>query len=188
MQKNNPPGFLIVCPSSRSTKRFCAEVAQRGGVIDSLLNAVAKSTKCIEREAAECIFRALYRKQEEAFTYFALAEGIISDNKKKMDAVQVESMLSEAGLTKNNSRWLLRHLIGKGRFESEHKQHAFFAGNEYPPFVDRTTLPNKTIIYFWFKETDKLLQHQISKIIKKEQLQQLINIDLSVTMVAVNFG
>ena len=148
-----------------------------------MLNAVAKSTKCNEREASECIFRALYKKQEEAFTSFALEEGIISDNNKKMDAVQVESMLLEAGLTKNNARVLFRHLnqfFGKRRFELEHKGRAFFAGNEFPPVVDRTTLPNKTIIDFWFKEPDKMLQHQINNIIKIEQLQQLTRVDLSV--------
>ena len=106
-------------------------MARKGGAIDCLLNAVAKSTKCNEREASECIFRALYKKQEEAFTSFALEEGIISDNNKKMDAVQVESMLSEAGLTKNNARVIIRHLnqfFGKGRFESEHKRRAFLLG------------------------------------------------------------
>jgi hypothetical protein len=53
----------------------------------------------------------------------------LQDNKKKMDAVQVESILAEAGLTKNNSQILFRDLnqfFGKGRFESEHKHHAFF--------------------------------------------------------------
>jgi hypothetical protein len=109
--------------------------------------------------------------------------GLLQDNKKKMDAVQVESILAEAGLTKNNSQILFRDLnqfFGKGRFESEHKHHAFFAGNEYSPVVDNTTLPDKTVIDFWYKEPDKMLQHQINNIIKKEQLSQLTHVDLSV--------
>jgi len=141
------------------------------------------SATCNRREAAESIFRALHKKQEEAFTSFALEQGLIADSKKKMDAVQVESMLAEAGLTKNNARILFRHLnqfFGKGRFESEHKRRAFFAGNEYPPVVDKITLPDKTIIDFWYKEPDKMLQHQINNIIKKQQLSQLTHIDLSV--------
>ncbi len=36
--------------------------------------------------------------QKEAFTCFNIEEGLISDNKKMIDAVQVESILSE---TKN---------------------------------------------------------------------------------------
>jgi len=92
-------------------------------------------------------------------------------------------MLAEAGLTKNNAQILFRHLnqfFGKGRFESEHKRRAFFARNEYPPVVDKITLPDKTIIDFWYKEPDKMLQHQINNIIKKQQLGQLTHIDLSV--------
>jgi hypothetical protein len=183
MQNNNRPGFLILFPSSRSTKRFSTEVAKKGGAIDSLLNCISMSATCNRREAAESIFRALHKKQEEAFTSFALEQGLIADSKKKMDAVQVESMLAEAGLTKNNARILFRHLnqfFGKGRFESEHKRRAFFAGNEYPPVVDKITLPDKTIIDFWYKEPDKMLQHQINNIIKKQQLSQLTHIDLSV--------
>ncbi len=52
----------------------------------------------------------MYRKNEEAFTLVAPQKGLITDGKKKMDAVQVEAMISEAGLTKNNSRILFRHL------------------------------------------------------------------------------
>jgi hypothetical protein len=98
-------------------------VAKKGGAIDSLLNCISMSATCNRREAAESMFGALHKKQEEAFTSFALEQGLIADSKKKMDAVQVESMLAEAGLTKN-TRILFRHLnqfFGKGRFESEQK-------------------------------------------------------------------
>jgi hypothetical protein len=54
MQRNNWPGFFILCPSSRST----------------------------EREAAECVIRGLYKKQEEAFTSFTLEKGLITDKEK----------------------------------------------------------------------------------------------------------
>jgi hypothetical protein len=108
---------------------------------------------------------------------------LITDGKKKMDAVQVEAMLSEAGLCKNNARILFRHLnqfFGKGKFESEHKRRAFFAGNEFPPVVDRKVLEDKTVIDFWFKEPHKMLEHQINNIIKRDQLQGLTRVDLSV--------
>ena len=39
--------------------------------------------KCSEREAAECVIKALFKKQEEAFTSVALAQGLITDDKKK---------------------------------------------------------------------------------------------------------
>jgi hypothetical protein len=78
-----------------------------------------------------------------------------------MSALQVVAMLSEAGLCKSNSRILFRHLnqfFRKGKFESEHKRHAYFSGNKFPPVVDRLILEDKTIIDFWFKEPDKMLQ------------------------------
>ncbi len=114
-----------------------------------------KSAKCNEREAAECIIRVLYKKQEEAFPSFALEKSLIADKEKKMNAVQVEAMFSEAGLCKSNSRILFRYLnqfFGKGKFESEHKRCAYFSGNEFPPGVVQLILDDKPIIDFWFKE------------------------------------
>jgi hypothetical protein len=96
-----------------------------------------------------------------------------------MSALQVEAMLSEAGLCKSNSRILFRYLnqfFGKGKFESEHKRRAYFAGNEFPPVVDRLILEDKTIIDFLFKEPDKMLQQQINNIITREQLQSLTRV------------
>ena len=40
-----------------------------------------------------------------------LGKGLAVDTKTKKDAVQVEAMLSEAGLCNNNARILFRHLI-----------------------------------------------------------------------------
>jgi hypothetical protein len=183
MQKNNRSGFLLLCPSSRSTDGYKSELSKKGGPIDSFLDVISNNAKCSGREAAESILRVLYKKHEEAFTSVALEKGLMLDEKKKMDAVQVEAMLSEAGLCSNNSRILFRHLnnfFGKGRFESEHKRRAFFAGNEFPPVVDRKVLTDKTIIDFWYKEPDKMLQHQIDKIIDRDQLEGLTRIDITV--------
>jgi len=41
-------------------------------------------------------------------------------------------------------------------------------------------LANKTIIDFWFKEPDVMLKHQINSIIKREELQWLTSIDVTV--------
>ena len=183
VQKNNRPGFLLLCPSSRSTDRYEIEFSKKGGTIDSLLSAISRSANCTEREASECILKSLYKKQDEAFTSVALEKGLLVDTKKKMDAVQVEAMLSEAGLCTNNARILFRHLnrfFGKGKFESEHKRRAFFAGSDYPPIVDKLILPDKTVINYWYKEPHKMLQQQISQIIKTEELIGLRHVDISV--------
>ncbi len=105
------------------------------------------------------------------------------DGKKKMDAVQVEAMLSEAGLTKNNSRILFRHLhqfFGRSFFESEHKWHSFFAGTEFAPVIDRMNLEDKTID-FWFQEPDVMLKHQINKYSKTRGASMVMtSIDVTV--------
>jgi hypothetical protein len=182
-QKNNWPGFLLFCPSSKSTHRYGIELSKKGSTIDSFLGAISRSANCTEREASECLLKSLYKKQDEAFTSVALEKGSLVDTKKKMDAVQVEAMLSEAGLCNNNARILFRHLnsfFGNGKFESEHKQRAFFAGNDFPPIVDRIILPDKTIIDNWYKEPPKMLQQQINHIIKRDQVVGLRHVDISV--------
>jgi hypothetical protein len=73
-----------------------------------------------------------------------------------MSTLQVEAMLSKAGLCKSISRILFNQFFRKGKFESEHKRRTYFAGNKFPPAVDRLILEDKTIIDFWSKEPDKM--------------------------------
>jgi len=119
-QRNNRLGFLLFCPSSRSTHRYGIEFSKKGDTIDSFLGSISRSANCTERGASECLLKSLYKKQDEAFTSATLEKGLLVDTKKKMDAVQVEAMLSEAGLC-NNAGILFRHLnsfFGNGKFES----------------------------------------------------------------------
>jgi hypothetical protein len=83
VQKNNWPGFLLLCPSSRSTDRYEIEFSKKGGTIDSLLSAISRSANCTEREASKCILKSLYKKQDKAFTSVALEKGLLVDTKKK---------------------------------------------------------------------------------------------------------
>jgi len=184
IQKNNRPGYLIFCPSSRSLERYSAEISKKKGTIDSLLGVISNSAKCNETEANECLLRSLYKKDEDAFATVALENGFIMDGtNKKMDAVQVEAMISEAGLTKNSSRILFRHLnqfFGRSLFESENKRRSFFAGTEFAPVVNRKVLEDKTVIDYWYKEPDLMLIHQINNIIQQDQLPHVSSVDLTV--------
>jgi len=72
----------------------------------------------------------------------------------------------------------LRQFLGKNYFESEHKRRSFFADKGFPPTVDMLELPDKTIVELWFKEPDKLIQHQINIMIKDEELDGLQRVDL----------
>ncbi len=182
-QKNNRPGFLIFCPSSRSVERCQAEIGKKSGTIDSLLAVISKSANCDLKEANKIILRSLYGKNDAAFESIAVENGFIMAGSKKMDAVQVEAMISEAGLTKNNCRILFRHLnqfFGRSLFESENKRRSYFAGTEYPPVVDRIVLADKTIVDYWYKEPDLMLTHQINNIINQDELPHVTSVDLTV--------
>jgi hypothetical protein len=75
IQKNNRHGFLILCPSLRSTDGYNSELSKKGGPIDSFLHVILNNAKCSGREAAESILRVLYKKHKEAFTSVFLKQG-----------------------------------------------------------------------------------------------------------------
>jgi hypothetical protein len=107
----------------------------------------------------QCILRLFYKKKDEAFTFIALEKGLHVDTKKKMDAVKVEAMLSEARLCNDN---LIRHLnnfLARDILTLKIRGVLFFADSDLPPIVDKIVLPDKTIVDFWYKEPDKMLQH-----------------------------
>jgi hypothetical protein len=91
-------------------------------------------------------------------------------------------MLSEAGINWTNARIIFRHLkqfFGKRLAVSKKKRRAYFGGNDFPPSVDQTILPDKTIVSYWWKRPDELPQHQINYIVKPEDLQGLQSIDIA---------
>ena len=56
----------------------------------------------------------------------------------------------------------------------------FFGDNDFPPTVDKKVLEDKTIIPFWFKRSDQLLQSQLPKLIDISKLKDLMHIDIIV--------
>ena len=102
---------------------------------------------------------------------------------RKMDISSVEAMLCETGLNTKNSRILFKHLnqfFGQGFFESEKKRREYFAGQDFPPIVDRKVLEDKTVIHYWYKRPDQLIQHQLGRIVTQDQLQGLKRVDFTV--------
>jgi hypothetical protein len=70
-----------------------------------------KSAQCTESEGVECLLEALFKHHEEAFRAMAKHNGAdLVAAEKKMNAVQVEAMLSECRLGKEASRILFCHL------------------------------------------------------------------------------
>jgi hypothetical protein len=72
MQRNNQPGFLILCPSSRNTERYTSELVKKNGAIDSILHVISKSTKCSKREAAECVIRGFTKSRRKHLLHLHL--------------------------------------------------------------------------------------------------------------------
>ncbi len=176
MQRNNCPGNIIVWPSCKTVERYPTELVKKQEAINFLLTTISNIVKCNTREAAECMLWSLYKQDEEAYISVALENGLIMDGKKKIDAVQVKAMLSEAGLTKNKYQNIIQAIasfLWKELLWIRTQEACFFAGTEFAPVIDRMNLEDKTID-FWFQEPDVMLKHQINSIIKQEELQRLI--------------
>jgi hypothetical protein len=90
-----------------------------------------------------------------------------------MDALQAMVMNSVAGLCKNNSIILFRHLCQFFGKANSNRIIRFFSGNEFLSFVDRQIHKDKTIIDFWF-------EHQNNNIKTRDKLQNLTLFDHSV--------
>ena len=79
-----------MCPSPRSAERYTSELMEKNGAIDSFPHVISKSAKCNEREAAECIARGIYKKQEEAFTSIVLEKGMNMGKSRKRKGMIAE--------------------------------------------------------------------------------------------------
>jgi hypothetical protein len=64
----------------------------------------------------------------------------------------------------------LNQFFGPGVFQSEKKHCDYFTGQDFPPKVDQMMLPDKTAIHYWYKKSDKLIKHQLERIISAGQL------------------
>jgi len=181
---NNRNGTLIMFPSNRTLDRYCDEFTKAQSSLTEVVKCIVSNTNSTEEEAVSCILTALLSKYEECFVSTCIERGVIEgSNPKKMDVVSTEAMLQEANINSGNARILFRHLrqfFGKSYFESESKRRLFFGDNDYPPTVDKKVLEDKTVIPFWYKRPDLLLQHQLKSMIDAEKLKLLQQLDIVV--------
>jgi len=127
----------------------------------------------------ETILSALFENSQDSFLSVALDKGV---PQKTMDEVSVEAMLSEAGVNWKSARIIFRHLkqfFGRSIAVSEKKRRAYFGDNDFPPSVDQIVLADKTIVTFWWKRPDELLQHQINYMFKVQDLELLESVDIA---------
>ena len=85
----------------------------------------------------------------------------------------MESMLSEAGVNWKSGHIIFQHLkqlFGKSLVVSEKQRRAYFGDNDFAPSVGRMVLEDKTIVPYWWKRPDQLIQHQLNYIFKQEDL------------------
>ncbi len=119
---NNSEGTLIAIPAFRTLrnyeKSFCS-------IIDTLIKAVSRNTKCKPNEACEAFLGGFYNSYEDSFISTAVKQGVANGIPPKvMDEVSVEAMLNEAGVNWTNARVLFRHLkqyFGRSLVVSEKK-------------------------------------------------------------------
>jgi hypothetical protein len=149
-------------------------------MLDEICNAVARCAGVDRSKACEAILSSFYDLHQDSFLSVAVSKGV--SEHKVMDEISVEAMLSEAGVNWTSGRIIFRHLkqfLGRSIVVSEKKRRAYFGDNDFPPTVDRLVLADKTIVPFWWKPPDELLQHQINYMLKLEDLDGLVSVDLA---------
>jgi hypothetical protein len=55
----------------------------------------------------------------------------------------------------------------------------YFGDNDFRPKVDKKELPDKTIVYYWYKLLDALLKHQINEFVSAADLEGLHQVDIA---------
>jgi len=176
---NNTMGTLLEVPQFRSLKGYTKEFKKKDNILVTLCDHVAKCSNCDRNEAGETILSALFENYQDSFLSVALDKGV---PQKTMDEVSVEAMLSEAGVNWKSARIIFRHLkqfFGRSIAVSEKKRRAYFGDNDFPPSVDQIVLADKTIVTFWWKRPDELLQHQINYMFKVQDLELLESVDIA---------
>jgi hypothetical protein len=58
------------------------------------------------------------------------------------------------------------------------QRRAYFGDNDFAPSVGRMVLEDKTIVPYWWKRPDQLIQHQINYIFKQEDLDGILSVDI----------
>lgn len=181
---NNTDSTMAIVPEFRTLDKYEKHLKGDSSVLDTIIRAITRHSRCQNDEAAEAILKALYHKWEEPFINVAVREGVANGFPPKvMDEVNVEAMLHEAGVNGTNARVLFRYLkqfFGKSLVVSERKRRSYFGNNDFPPEVDRIVLPDKTVVSYWWKQPDLLLKHQINDMVSLVDLDQLSHVDICV--------
>jgi hypothetical protein len=179
---NNTEGTLVAVPAFRSLEKYKKDLQADSSIIDIIIKAIAKNSKCNNDEASEALLLAIYHKYEDSFLSAAVRQGVANGILPKvMDEVSVEAMLNEAGVNWTNARVIFRHLkqfFGRSVAVSEKKRRAYFGNNDFPPEVGRKVLPDKTVVTYWWKQPDLLLKHQLNDMVNLADLELLSHVDI----------
>jgi hypothetical protein len=158
-------------------------IIESESTVDSIITFISKNTSSTDEKSAECLLNILFLYFEETFVSLCIEKGLKhGKTSKKMDIISTEAMSHEANINNTNARILFRHLKhffgGRSYFESKQKHRNYFGDNDFPPIIDRKVLANKTVIPFWYKRPDLLLQSQLKNMIDAEKLKYLSCIDI----------
>ncbi len=173
---NNTKGTLINLPSYRSLKNYSKDLMKSTSPVAAIVNFIVENAKCSADEATDCLISAFSKLYPQNFV--AVSSGL----EKQMDEVRVEAMLCDAGISDNKARKLFSHMrtfFGRSLFVSEQKRRRYFGNIDFPPIVDKMELADKTIVNYWWKRPDRLLENQLNHITDSNRLRCLASVDFA---------
>ncbi len=179
---NNTEGLLLNLPSFRSLERYKKYLARpMPTFIDEIVSFVSRNSKCVDNDVIDFLLDYFSERFPDNFAAASVRSGVETFFTKQMDPISVEAMLCDANISTKKARKLFTHMrifFGRSMFASEKKRRAYFGNNDFPPNIDKHMLPDKTIIHYWWKSPDKLLQNQLSQIVTCSDLEGINSVDL----------
>jgi hypothetical protein len=102
---NNTESTMAIVPEFRTLDKYKKHIKGDSSVLDKIIRAITRHTKCQNDEATKVVLMALYHKWEETFITVAVKQGVSNGIPPRvMDEVSVEAMLHEANVNWTNTR------------------------------------------------------------------------------------
>jgi translation initiation factor 2 alpha subunit (eIF-2alpha) len=102
---------MAIVPEFRTLDKYKKHLKGNSSVLDTIIRAITRHTKCQNNEAAEALLMALYHKWDEPFIAVAVRQGVANGIPPRvMDEDSIKAMLHEASVNWTNACVLFRHL------------------------------------------------------------------------------
>ena len=180
---NNKPALFLRIPKCYNKYVFNRLLKQNGNFLDKMLQFIPRGTGDTMKTAAAWVIESLFNKYKEEFVLVGIQKGKAIVPDKVMDAATSTAMLEDCNNNSMNARKLFFHLYQFFGYQipvPEMVRSTFFEGTVYFPKCNKIQLDNKADVFFWYKEVDKLLEHQVQHIVSSQDMADVVLIDLVV--------